>query len=91
MVSLEGMRSRVVSSRDMKEKFGAEVRGFRYAFVMPTHGEGWQDHALVPAEAVPPQAPAPARAAQVSDDGSSAPRRRAGDRQPTYIEVKPRA
>ena len=61
----------------MRETFGARVEGFRYAFVMPTHGEGWESNALVPAEPDPLGAPA-------------TPRRRAGDRKPTYIEIKPR-
>lgn len=78
------MRSRVVSSKDMREKFGAEVRGFSYAFVMPNHGEGWESNTLIP---VP--VPAPAQAPAAADD-TAAPRRRAGDRKPTYIEVKPR-
>lgn len=78
------MRSRVVSSRDMREKFGAEVRGFRYAFVMDSHGEGWDANTLIPVPAEPPQAAAPR-----TDDAQ--PRRRAGDRKPTYIEIKPRA
>jgi hypothetical protein len=63
----------------MKEKFGAEVRGFRYAFVLPNHDEGWDSHALVPAQ------PAPA----AGNDGPG-PRRRATDRKPTYIEIKPK-
>ncbi len=75
------MRSRVVSVRDMRDKFGAEVRGFRYAFVLPTHSEGWDSHALVPTDPVAPPA---------ANDGE-APRRRASDKKPTYIEIKPRS
>lgn len=76
------MRSRVVSSKDMREKFGAEVQGFRYAFVLPTHEMGWEANTLIPV----PQPIVPAAA-----DDSGSPRRRAGDRKPTFIEVKPRA
>jgi hypothetical protein len=64
----------------MRETFGSEVRDFPYAFVMPTHGEGWESHALVPS------APAP-----TPSDIATPPRRRAGDKQPTYIEIKPKA
>ena len=68
----------------MREKFGAEVRGFRYAFVLPTHAEGWDAHALVPTQPAANAAPVPA------NDGVEAPRRRAGDKKPTFIEIKPR-
>ena len=64
----------------MREVFGTQVRGFDYAFVLPAHGEGWDGHALVPAE--PSTLPAAAQAS---------PRRRAGDKQPVYIEVKAKA
>ncbi len=67
----------------MRETFGSEVRDFPYAFVMPTHGEGWDSHALVPPD---PSAPAPHR----PSDSADRPLRRAGDKKPTYIEIKPK-
>lgn len=72
----------------MREKFGAEVRGFRYAFVIPNHGEGWDSNTLIPVP-VPAPAQAPVAPSAAADD-TAVPRRRAGDRKPTYIEVKPR-
>lgn len=71
------MRSRIVRPREMRETFGTEVRDFPYAFVLPTHGEGWDAKVLAPAVPEPPIA-------------ESAPRRRAGDKQPLYIELKPK-
>lgn len=69
--------------QDMKTKFGAEVERFRYAFVLPLHMPGWDQ----PMAAAPvPEAAAPA----VVAEGASAPRRRATDKRPTFIEVKPR-
>lgn len=65
----------------MRDVFRTEVRGFDYAFVLPAHGEGWEGHALVPAEA-----PAPTAAASTASAPS--PRRRASDKQPVYIEIK---
>jgi hypothetical protein len=67
----------------MRETFGGEVRAFPYAFVMPTHGEGWDSHAPVPA--APSEPPSGLR-----PDPGYTPRRRAGDKQPTYIEIKPK-
>lgn len=64
----------------MRDVFRAEVRGFDYAFVMPSHGEGWESHSLVPEAPVPPE-----------DAGAGQPRRRAGDKKPVYIEIKPKA
>jgi hypothetical protein len=29
--------------RDMKEKYGAEVQSFPYAFVIPSHAPGWDE------------------------------------------------
>jgi hypothetical protein len=71
------MRSRVVPKRDIKEKFGAEVQAFRYAFVLPNHGSQWES-AQTPPSAKPGVAPLPH------------PRRRATDKRPTFIEVHPR-
>ena len=79
------MRSRIVRPSEMRDTFGREVRDFPYAFVMPTHGAGWETHAWVPAA---PAAPAPFPSAS---DGIAPPRRRAGDKKPTYIEIKPKA
>jgi hypothetical protein len=67
----------------MRETFGSEVREFPYAFVMPTHGAGWDSHALVPADS---SAPAPRH----PSDAAAQPFRRAGDKKPTYIEIKPK-
>lgn len=69
----------------MRETFGSEVREFPYAFVMPTHGAGWETHAWVPAAPAVP-APSPSPSGTVPP-----PRRRAGDKKPTYIEIKPKA
>jgi hypothetical protein len=77
------MRSRIVRPREMRETFGSEVRDFPYAFVMPSHGAGWDSHALVPAAPAAPAVPVP--------DAIATPRRRAGDKKPTYIEIKPKA
>ena len=74
--------------RDMKTKFGAEVEAFRYAFVLPNHGQGWDDHALAPEAAGKALAAIPAVRPPQS---GAAPRRRATDKQPTFIEVRPRA
>jgi len=68
----------------MREKFGAEVRGFQYAFVMESHGEGWESNTLIPVPVPSAAAPAPAA------DDTAALRRRAGDRKPTFIEIKSR-
>ncbi len=72
------MRARIVRPGEMRDIYGAEVKGFDYAFVMPGHGAGWENHSLVPAA---PDTPAAA----------DAPRRRAGDKKPVYIEIKPKA
>jgi hypothetical protein len=71
------MRSRIVRPREMRETFGTQVRDFPYAFVLPTHGEGWDAKVLAPVPSEPPAA-------------ESAPRRRAGDKQPLYIDIKPK-
>ena len=71
--------------RDMKTKFGAEVESFRYAFVIPTHVPGWDQ----PLEE-PPTREAGLPSLQAAPQSASAPRRRATDKQPTFIEVKPR-
>ena len=60
----------------MRETFGTEVREFPYAFVLPTHGEGWDAKVLAPPQS--PETPVV----------ESAPRRRAGDKQPLYIDIK---
>jgi hypothetical protein len=65
----------------MRETFRTEVREFPYAFVWPSHGEGWD--AKVRAPAPLPAGPAPA-------DRASTPRRRAGDKIPVYIEIRPK-
>jgi len=70
------MRSRIVRPREMRETFGTEVREFPYAFVLPTHAEGWEAKVLAPASLEP--------------IAESAPRRRAGDKQPLYIDIKPK-
>jgi hypothetical protein len=63
----------------MRETYGTEVRDFPYAFVLPTHGEGWEAKVRAPLET------------PVSRTGEAAtPQRRAGDRQPIYIEIKPK-
>jgi hypothetical protein len=100
------MRSRVVAMREMKEKFGAEVQSFRYSFVLPNHGSEWDgSNSLDPeaARAVLAKARAASPAAQATQtaqrpqpldtriEGLPAPRRRATDKQPTFIEVKPRS
>jgi hypothetical protein len=89
LVSLEEMRSRVVPMKDMKAKFGAQVESFRYAFVLPTHGQDWDDHSLTPEAASKALAALPGTPADrpVAD---SPLRRRATDKQPTFIEVRPR-
>ena len=96
------MRSRVVPMRDMKEKFGAEVQSFRYSFFVPDHGSEWDgantldpDDArtvLARSRAASPAAQATQnpRPAKPRRETLPAPRRRATDRQPTFIEVKPR-
>lgn len=91
--------------RDMQEKFGAEVQSFRYSFVLPNHGREWDcANSLDPeaARAVLAKARAASPAAQATRtaqapqplenriDGMPPPRRRATDKQPTFIDVKPR-
>ncbi len=70
--------------RDMMTKFGAQVESFRYAFVLPKHAEGWEENAF---HSTAPESAAPAPAPHLEADGT--PRRRAGDKRPTYIEIKP--
>jgi hypothetical protein len=74
--------------RDMKTMFGAEVEAFRYAFVLPNHGQEWDDHSLTPDAARKALAAAPAARPFAS---GTALRRRATDKQPTFIEIRPRA
>ena len=39
----------------MKEKFGAEVQSFKYAFVIPSHMPGWDQPLQQPVtQALPP-------------------------------------
>jgi hypothetical protein len=88
--------------RDMKEKFGAEVQAFRYSFVLPNHGSEWDgantldpddaSSVLAKARAAWPasqatQSPPPAKP---REESLPVPRRRATDKRPTFIEVKPR-
>jgi hypothetical protein len=91
--------------RDMKAKFGAEVESFRYAFVVPNHGSEWDGantldpedarsvlakaRAEAQAQRSAPQAPALAKPGAEAS-APAMPRRRASDRQPTFIEIKPR-
>lgn len=93
--------------RDMKTKFGAEVESFRYAFVLPNHGREWDENSLTPEAARKALAAVPAvrpfqdgrnesgrnadPSAAGNASGESAPRRRATDKRPTFIEVRPRA
>jgi hypothetical protein len=89
--------------REMKEKFGAEVQSFRYSFVLPNHGSEWDGaHTLDPddARAMLARARAASPAAHTAQGHPPAkpmeemlptPRRRATDKQPTFIEVKPRS
>lgn len=91
--------------RDIKEKFGAEVQSFRYSFVLPDHGSEWDGAntldpvdartVLARARATSPaaratQSPLRPRPIETRIEGPSPPRRRATDKQPTFIEVKPR-
>jgi hypothetical protein len=65
--------------RDMREKFGAEVKTFPYAFVIDKHYPGWDSP--VPGGPVEPP---------VTDRAPSLPALIAG-KFPKYIEVKSRA
>ena len=69
--------------RDMMAKFGAQVESFRYAFVLPTHAQGWEGGAF-------PAGDGAAAAPFQDGEAPPAPRRRAGDKRPTYIEIKSR-
>jgi hypothetical protein len=71
--------------RDMKEKFGAEVESFRYAFVIPKRVPGW-DEPLRETEALPVLS-SPAPMGSVGATSAAAPSREAPRK---YIEVKPR-
>ena len=73
------MRSRIVRPGEMRETYGTQVRDFPYAFVMPTHGEGWEAKVRAPVETPVPRA-----------GENATPQRRAGDKQPVYIEIKPK-
>jgi hypothetical protein len=66
--------------RDMFAKFGTQVETFRYAFVLAKHPQGWDGAAPASGPAASQPAADPAREPSL--------RRRAGDKQPTYIEVK---
>jgi len=79
MFSLDGMRSRIVRPGEMRDMYGTQVREFPYAFVMPTHGEGWDANVRATVESPL------ARAGE-----AATPQRRAGDKQPVYIEIKPK-
>ena len=68
--------------RDMKAKFGAQVESFRYSFIIPRHVPGWDE----PRPETSTPAPTPDRVPETV----SAPRRRATDKRPTFIEIKPR-
>jgi hypothetical protein len=88
--------------REMKEKFGAEVQSFRYSFVLPDHGSEWDGaNTLDPDDArtVLARSRAASSAAQATQSSQPAksrgeslpaPRRRATDKQPTFIEIKAR-
>jgi hypothetical protein len=80
------MRSRVVSPRDIKGKYQAEVKDFAYAFVLPDHSQEWEEKALSPAEAEA----ALARAA-IEEALASTRSRRSTDKKPKFIEIKPKA
>jgi hypothetical protein len=73
------MRSRIVRPGEMRETYGTQVRDFPYAFVLPTHGEGWDANVRGPLETPLPGA-----------GEAATPQRRAGDKQPIYIEIKPK-
>ncbi|GEM_PF-4185956 len=96
--------------RDMKAKFGAEVESFRYAFVLPTHGNEWDGANTLNPEAARdllarvraavlakrsasaiPSALSASPGTDASTPAIAPLRRRASDRQPTFIEVKPRS
>lgn len=42
MTTFPGMRSRVVSEREMRERFGVVVKPFPPAFVIPRRYPGWE-------------------------------------------------
>lgn len=73
------MRARVVSLRDIHEKYGAEVKQFTPAFVIPRRFPGW-DTMEQAATGGPVFRP-------VFPDGPVLP----DGKQPRYIEVKRRA
>ncbi len=79
------MRSKVVPLKDVAGKYRAEVRDFPYAFVLPNHSEEWKDKALDPAAAEA----ALARAA-IEEALTASRLRRASDKKPKFIEVKPK-
>jgi hypothetical protein len=82
----------------MMAKFGTQVESFRYAFVIPNHAAGWEGNAFstsAPAQAHAPEAArrhdgaSPFSGDAHGSDPKPIHRRRAGDKQPTYIEIKP--
>jgi hypothetical protein len=83
--------------RDMMAKFGTQVESFRYAFVIPNHADGWEGNAFsasAPTRMPPEAARTHGGASPFSGDAHESDpkpihRRRAGDKQPTYIEIKP--
>ncbi len=72
--------------RDMKEKFGAQVESFRYAFVIPAHIPGWDQP--LPESAARPFLPAAGSGSSAA--GKSSPGGSPAKKAPTYIEVKPK-
>lgn len=85
LFSLDGMRSRIVRPGEMRETYGTQVRDFPYAFILPTHGEGWDAKVRAPVES-----PVPRSGEAATPERRAMPQRRAGDKQPTYIEIKPK-
>lgn len=79
------MRSRVVTPRDIAGKYNAEVKDFAYSFVLPEHPPEWTDRALDPAAAEA----AIARAA-IEEALAQSRTRRATDKKPKFIEIKPK-
>lgn len=65
--------------RDMREKFGAEVKTFPYAFVIAKHYPGWD----APASERAPAQPDPIRLPTLPALGSG--------KAPKYIEIKSRS
>jgi hypothetical protein len=75
----------------MRKTYGAQVREFPYAFILPTHGEGWDSNVRAPVETpVPRSGEASTPERRATPEPRAMPQRRAGDKQPTYIEIKPK-